>query len=58
MMTGECTVTVDGRQETARAGDAVIVQPQADHSISHRSDEPCTVVAVLGSADVQIGATK
>ena len=58
VMAGECTVTVDGRQETASAGDAVIVQPQANHSISHHSDEPCTVVAVLGTPDVQIGATK
>lgn len=52
---GECTITVEGRHETVRAGDAVIVQPYADHSISHYSDEPCTVVAVLGSPDIQIG---
>jgi len=58
VIAGECTVNVDGRQETARAGDVVIVQPQADHSISHHCDEPCTVLAVLGSPDVQIGATK
>jgi quercetin dioxygenase-like cupin family protein len=55
VVAGECTVTVDGRQETARAGDAVIVHPHAQHSISHHTGEPCTVVAVLGSPDVQIG---
>jgi quercetin dioxygenase-like cupin family protein len=54
--TGECTVTVDGRDVTARAGDAVIVRPHTEHSISHHSDQPCTVVAVLGSPDVQIGS--
>jgi quercetin dioxygenase-like cupin family protein len=55
---GECTVTVDGRPETARAGDAVIVKPGVRHAISHQSDQPCQVVAVLASADAQIGGTK
>jgi len=53
---GECTVTVDGRQGTARAGDAVIVEPGAEHSVTHHSgQQSCTVVAVLGSPDVRIG---
>jgi quercetin dioxygenase-like cupin family protein len=55
---GECTVTVDGRPATARAGDAVIIRPGASHGISHNDDEPCTVIAVLASPDAQIGATK
>jgi quercetin dioxygenase-like cupin family protein len=55
---GECTVTVEGRPQAARAGDAVIVEPGARHGISHRGDEPCQVIAVLASPDVQIGATK
>ena len=55
---GECTVTVDGRPEAARTGDAVIVRPGTSHAISHNDDEPCTVIAVLASPDAQIGATK
>src|SRR5215472_7451889 len=55
---GECTVTVDGRPEAARAGDAVIIRPGTRHAISHNDDEPCTVIAVLASPDAQIGATK
>ena len=55
---GECTVTVDGRPEAARTGDAVIVKPGTRHAISHNSDEPCKVIAVLASPDAQIGATK
>jgi quercetin dioxygenase-like cupin family protein len=55
---GECTVTVDGRAEAARTGDAVIIKPGASHAISHNDDEPCTVIAVLASPDAQIGATK
>ena len=55
---GECTVTVDGRAEQARTGDAVIVKPGTRHAISHHSDEPCQVIAVLASPDAQIGATK
>jgi quercetin dioxygenase-like cupin family protein len=51
---GECVVAVDGRDRTARAGDAVIVKAGAPHSIRHQSAEGCTVVAVLGSADVTI----
>jgi quercetin dioxygenase-like cupin family protein len=53
---GECTVTVDGRPEAARTGDAVIIQPGISHAISHNSGEPCTVVAVLASPDAQIRA--
>jgi quercetin dioxygenase-like cupin family protein len=55
---GECTVTVDGRPETARAGDAVIVDPGIRHGISHNSAQPCQVVAVLASPDAQIGPAK
>ena len=55
---GECTVTVDGRPETAKAGDAVIVKPGTRHAISHHSDQPCQVIAVLASPDAQIGAAK
>jgi quercetin dioxygenase-like cupin family protein len=53
---GECTVTVDGRSEAARAGDAVIIKPGTRHAIGHDSDQPCQVIAVLASPDVQIGA--
>ena len=52
---GECTITTDGRPETARVGDAVIVTPGTRHTIEHRGGQPCQVVAVLASADVQIG---
>jgi quercetin dioxygenase-like cupin family protein len=52
---GECTVTVDGRPEAARTGDAVIIKPGISHGISHNNGEPCTVVAVLASPDAQIG---
>jgi quercetin dioxygenase-like cupin family protein len=55
---GECTVTIDGRSEVARAGDAVIINPATSHAISHNSDEPCEVIAILASPDAQIGATK
>jgi quercetin dioxygenase-like cupin family protein len=55
---GECTVTVDGRPEAAKAGDAVIVKPGARHAISHHSDQPCTVIAVLASPDAQVGAIR
>ncbi len=55
VVAGECTVTVDGRPEHVGAGDAVIVEAGADHSISHHGDDACTVVAVLASPDVQIG---
>jgi quercetin dioxygenase-like cupin family protein len=53
---GECTVTVDGRPEAARTGDAVIIAPGASHAISHNSDVLCEVIAVLASPDAQIGA--
>lgn len=53
---GECTVTVDGRPEAARTGDAVIIKPGIRHAIIHNSAEPCTVVAVLASPDAQIRA--
>ena len=55
---GECTVTVDGLPEAATAGDAVIIKPGTRHAISHNSGQPCTVIAVLASPDVQIGAMK
>jgi quercetin dioxygenase-like cupin family protein len=55
---GECTVTVDGRPEAAQAGDAVIIKPGTRHAISHQSDQPCQVIAVLASPDAQIGTTK
>ena len=56
---GECTVTVDGRPEIARTGDAVIVDPGTRHGISHTSGQPpCQVVAVLASPDAQIGPAK
>jgi quercetin dioxygenase-like cupin family protein len=53
---GECTVTVDGRPEAARTGDAVIIEPGIRHAISHNSDGLCEVIAVLASPDAQIGA--
>ena len=55
---GECTVTVDGQQEAARTGDAVIIAPGVKHAIIHDSTEPCQVLAVLASPDVQIGAMR
>jgi len=55
---GECTITVNGRPEAAREGDAVIIAPGSSHAISHDSGEPCQVIAVLASADAQIGTTK
>ena len=55
---GECVVTVDGRPEAARAGDAMIITPGTRHVISHDSDQPCQVIAVLASADAQIGTAK
>jgi len=55
---GECTVTVDGRPQRARTGDAVIIKPGTSHGISDHSDGPCRVIAVLASPDVKIGATK
>jgi quercetin dioxygenase-like cupin family protein len=58
VIAGECTVTVDGRPEAAKAGDAVIIKPGASHAISHHSGQPCQVIAVLASPDAQIGAMK
>jgi quercetin dioxygenase-like cupin family protein len=55
---GECTVTVDGRPEAVRTGDAVIIEPGTCHAISHHADQPCQVIAVLASPDAQIGAVK
>jgi len=55
---GECTVTVEGRPEAARTGDAVIIKPGTRHAISHHSDELCEVIAVLASPDAQIGTVK
>jgi quercetin dioxygenase-like cupin family protein len=51
---GECVMAVEGREHLARAGDAVIVKPGAVHSLVHRSDQACTVVAVLGSPDATV----
>jgi quercetin dioxygenase-like cupin family protein len=53
---GECTITIEGQPEVARAGDAVIVTPGTRHGISHDSDERCRVIAILASPDAQIGA--
>jgi hypothetical protein len=36
----------------------VIIKPGTRHAISHDSDQPCTVIAVLASPDAQIGAMK
>jgi quercetin dioxygenase-like cupin family protein len=52
---GECAITAYGRPEVARAGDAVIVTPGTRHAIKHKGGPPCQVIAVLASADVQIG---
>jgi len=58
VIAGECTVTVDGRPETAWTGDAVIIRPGISHAISNNSDELCKVIAVLASPDAQIGTVK
>ncbi|SRR6266480_2500432 len=55
---GGCIVTVDGRPEVARIGDAVIINPGTSHAISHHCDEPCQVIAVLACPDAQIAMTK
>ena len=55
---GECTVTIDGRPETAQAGDVVIIKPETCHAISHYSGELCQVIAVLASPDAQISVMK
>jgi quercetin dioxygenase-like cupin family protein len=53
--TGQCVITVGGRPEVARAGDAVIIAPGTRHAIHHDGDQPCEVIAVLASPDAQIG---
>jgi quercetin dioxygenase-like cupin family protein len=55
---GQCTVTVAGRPQTARAGDAVIVPARTPHAISHGSSERCEVVAVLASPDANIATSR
>jgi HTH-type transcriptional repressor of puuD len=55
---GECTITVDGLPDVAKAGDAVIVTPGSPHAIKHNDDQSCQVIAVLASPDVQIGTAK
>lgn len=55
--TGECIITVAGRPEVARTGDAVIIAPGTSHAISHDGAEPCEVIAVLASPDAQIART-
>jgi putative monooxygenase len=52
--TGHCVITVAGRPEVARTGDAVIIAPGTRHAIHHNGDEPCEVIAVLASPDAQI----
>jgi quercetin dioxygenase-like cupin family protein len=51
---GECIVTLAGRPEVARTGDAVIIAPGTSHAVSHDRDEPCEVIAVLASPDARI----
>lgn len=55
---GECTVTVGGSPEVTKAGDAVIIKPGTSHAIRHHAGQPCQVIAVLASPDVQVGATR
>ena len=55
VVAGHCTVTVSGRNEIVHSGDAVIVEAGLDHSITHQSPQECTVIAVLGSPDLEIG---
>ncbi len=55
---GECTIIINGRPEAAGEGDAVIIKPGTSHAISHDSDQPCQVIAVLASPDARIGTTK
>lgn len=55
VVAGECTVTIGDRAQVVREGDAVIVEPGLGHSITGRPPHPCTVAAVLGSPDVEIG---
>jgi mannose-6-phosphate isomerase-like protein (cupin superfamily) len=55
---GACTVTVAGRQEAARAGDAVIVPPGTPHAIEHDGTQRCEVVAVLASPDARLSTAE
>lgn len=57
VVAGHCIVNVSGREEIVHAGDAVIVERGLDHSITHQPPQPCTVIAVLGSPDLDIGPT-
>jgi quercetin dioxygenase-like cupin family protein len=52
--TGECVITVGGRPEVIRTGDAVIVAPGTRHAIYYEGDDLCEVIAVLASPDAQI----
>src|SRR5690349_17042258 len=52
---GECTIIANGLSDSARVGDAVIIPPGTRHAIKQNGSEPCQVIAVLGSADAQIG---
>jgi quercetin dioxygenase-like cupin family protein len=52
--TGECIITVAGRPDVARTGDAVIIAPGTRHAIHHDGHEPCEVIAVLASSDAQV----
>ena len=47
--TGQCVITVAGRPEVARTGDALIIAPGTRHAIYHDGDEACEVIAVLAS---------
>jgi len=52
--TGQCIITVAGRPDVARTGDAVIIAPGTRHAIHHDGGGPCEVIAVLASPDAQI----
>jgi quercetin dioxygenase-like cupin family protein len=52
--TGQCIITVAGRPEVARTGDAAIIAPGTRHAIQHDGGGPCEVIAVLASPDAQI----
>jgi quercetin dioxygenase-like cupin family protein len=56
--TGECIITVAGRSEIARTGDAVIIGPGTSHAINHDCEGPCEVIAVLASPDAPIAGTE
>jgi quercetin dioxygenase-like cupin family protein len=46
--TAECIITVAGRPEAARTGDAVVIAPGTRHAIHHDGDEPCEVTGRPG----------